>query len=227
MSEKAPRPQRRTPPGVPIPVATALNDTSVDHAIAASMIADLDRGFARLVEHYAPVVTSVTGRVSGRVEDAEDLAAETFFRAYRALRNYDKERLSELQVRPWLVTIALNIARNAARDRARRPREAPITDVSDARSTARGTAELALAASERDDLSRRLSTLSANERVAVVLRHVVELPVAEIADVLSCKEVTARSHIARGLAHLRASYDSDASAERGSRRGRTKRGGER
>ena len=45
------------------------------------MIADFDAGFACLVERYVPVVVSVTGRVSGRVEDAEDLAAETFFRA--------------------------------------------------------------------------------------------------------------------------------------------------
>ncbi|MGB9111957.1 MAG: sigma factor-like helix-turn-helix DNA-binding protein, partial [Acidimicrobiales bacterium] len=69
-------------------------------------------------------------------------------------------------------------------------------------------------ASERDDLAQRLAALSMNERVAVVLRHVVEMPVAEIARVLGCKEVTARSHIARGLAHLRASYQHDASHDR-------------
>ncbi len=205
-------------------MATLQLDASVDDALVASMIADFDAGFARLVECYAPVVVSVTGRVSGRVEDAEDLAAETFFRAYRALRNYSEQRLAELQVRPWLVTIALNLARNTARDRGRRPKETPITDAHEPRSAARDTSELALASSERDDLAQRLAALSMNERVAVVLRHVVEMPVAEIASVLGCKEVTARSHIARGLAHLRASYEHDPSRDR---HVQTRRGGER
>lgn len=205
-------------------MATVQLDASVDDALLATMITDFDAGFARLVECYGPVVVSVTGRVSGRVEDAEDLAAETFFRAYRALRDYSAQRLAELQVRPWLVTIALNLARNSARDRARRPKETPIADSDEPRSAARDTSELALAASERDDLAQRLAALSMNERVAVVLRHVVEMPVAEIARVLGCKEVTARSHIARGLAHLRASYQHDASHDR---RVRTGRGGER
>lgn len=190
-------------------MATALDDAPLDDALVASMIADLDAGFARLVERYAPVVVSVTGRVSGRVQDAEDLASETFLRAYRALRDFSEQRLSELKLRPWLVTIALNVARNTARDRSRRPKEAPITDAADTRSTTRETADLALATSEREDLARRLARLSTNERVAVVLRHVVEMPVAEIAAVLGCREVTARSHIARGLAHLRASYEND------------------
>jgi RNA polymerase sigma factor (sigma-70 family) len=208
-------------------VATALSYPSVDDAICSAMIADLDTGFARLVDQYSPVVVSVTGRAVGRIEDAEDLASETFLRAYRALRGYSEQRLSELQVRPWLVTIALNLARNSARDRARRPRETPITDEPEERAGGRGTAELALAASERDDLARRLSALSQTERVAVVLRHVVEMPVVEIADVLGCKEVTARSHIARGLAHLRASYENDENATREARRVPSRRGRQR
>jgi RNA polymerase sigma factor (sigma-70 family) len=227
VTERTPGAQRRSRRGVPHPVATVQIDAAVDDALVASMIADLDTGFARLVEHYAPVVASVTGRVSGRVEDAEDLSAETFFRAYRALRDYSEERLSELQVRPWLVTIALNLARNTARARARRPQETAITEARDPRSGGREPAELALAATDRDDLARRLAALSMNERVAVVLRHVVEMPVAEIAAVLGCKEVTARSHIARGLAHLRASYEKDPTFGRDSNPVRTRRGGER
>jgi RNA polymerase sigma factor (sigma-70 family) len=187
-------------------VATVPADAVFDDALVAAMRDDLDEGFTRLVERYAPLVISVAARVSGRRTDAEDLAAETFLRAYRALRGYSDRRLLELRVRPWLVTIALNLSRNTARDRSRRPMQAPITDLAERRSASSETAELALASSEREDLARRLSALSTNERAAVVLRHVVEMPVAEIAEVLGCKEVTARSHIARGLAHLRASY---------------------
>jgi RNA polymerase sigma-70 factor, ECF subfamily len=52
--------------------------------------------------------------------DAEDLSAEAFLRAYRALQSYDAARLRELRIRPWLLTILHDTARNAARDAARR-----------------------------------------------------------------------------------------------------------
>ncbi|MGA8295414.1 MAG: RNA polymerase sigma factor [Acidimicrobiales bacterium] len=200
---------------------------SIDDEIVTSMRRDLDAGFVQMVESYAPIVTTLAGRVSGRAEDAEDLAAETFFRAYRALRNYNERRLRELQVRPWLVTIALNLARNSTRDAQRRPKQTAITETTEPPAPARETSEIALGSVERDDLARRLSSLSEPERVAVVLRHVVELPVAEIAEVLGCKEATARSHIARGLAHLRSSYDKSPISSYSRDEKRSRRGGQR
>jgi DNA-directed RNA polymerase specialized sigma24 family protein len=41
-------------------------------------------------------------------------------------------------------------------------------------------------------------------RAAVVLRHLLELSVAETADVLNCNDGTVKSQTARGLDHLRA-----------------------
>ena len=53
------------------------------------------------------------------------LAADALLRAYRALRTYDAARVATLRVRPWLLTILRNTARNAARDRSRRPDPPP------------------------------------------------------------------------------------------------------
>jgi RNA polymerase sigma-70 factor (ECF subfamily) len=39
--------------------------------------------------------------------------------------------------------------------------------------------------------------------VAVVLRHVEDLPIREIAQILGCREGTAKSHVSRGLTRLR------------------------
>ena len=53
---------------------------------------------------------------------AEDLAADTLLRAYRALQGYSAQRIRDLSVRPWLMTIL----RNSARNRARTPPADPL-----------------------------------------------------------------------------------------------------
>jgi RNA polymerase sigma-70 factor (ECF subfamily) len=176
-----------------------------DAEICRRLATDLDRGFVDLVAAYGRIVLTVAARASSATADAEDLAAEAFLRAYRALRGYDAARLSELQVRPWLVTIVLNVARNARRDASRRPRTDTLGG-HEVAATTRDAADLAASAAARAELAGRLAALPAKQRTAVVLRHVVDLPIAEIAVVLECPEATARSHVARGLAALRAAY---------------------
>jgi RNA polymerase sigma-70 factor (sigma-E family) len=60
---------------------------------------------------------------------------------------------------------------------------------------------------ERDQLRRALTALSPGERRAVVLRHVEDLPEAEVARLLGCSVGTVKSQSARGLAKLRRSLE--------------------
>jgi RNA polymerase sigma factor (sigma-70 family) len=171
-------------------------------ALRAALIADLDTGFARLVTTYQDLVFSLALRSTAHRADAEDLAAEAFLRAFRALRAYDEDRLTALAVRPWLVTVVLNTARNRARDRDRRPTlgDAEPPESPDAGPSVEDRVETA---EQGRELAEHLAALPEKQRLAVVLRHVVDLPVAEVAAVLGCGENTARSHAARGLARLR------------------------
>ena len=57
-----------------------------DAALAAHLAADLDGGFAVLMERHRAVVWSVARQFVRDAADAEDLAADAFLRAYRALR---------------------------------------------------------------------------------------------------------------------------------------------
>ena len=177
-----------------------------DDEICRRLAEDLDGGFAGLVEAYGRIVLTVAARAAPVAEDAEDLAAEAFLRAYRALRRYDRARIRQLRVRPWLVTIVLNASRNARRDAARRPRTDPLAAGHEPVSPTRDAAELAETADAVRELAARLGSLPAKQRVAVVLRHVVDLPLSEVALALGCPEGTARSHVARGLAALRVAY---------------------
>lgn len=62
---------------------------------------------------------------------------------------------------------------------------------------------------ERDRLRRALLTLSKGERAAVVLRHIEDLPEAEVARALGCSVGTVKSQSSRGLAKLRAALSPD------------------
>lgn len=179
-----------------------------DQALLGALAADLDAGFADLVRAYERVLFSVALRLCKARADAEDLAAESFLRAYRALRGYERARILDLQPAPWLVTILLNTWRNDTRSASRRPRLTPLATLPETAS-AETSVEMQLEQNEtRHELGQLVALLPPNQRVAVVLRHVVGLPLAELADVMGIPEGTAKSHVSRGLRKLREAYHS-------------------
>ena len=162
---------------------------------------DLDAAFPDVVRVLQDGVYSGALQLTRNHHDAEDVAQETFVRAYRSLTAYDPERIRSLRLRPWVWTIALNLCRNRARSAMRRP-EAPLGEfhpeaTSDPEIEATDAAHLATWRS-------RLALLTEPQRTAVVLHHVVDLSYREIAVATGRAEATVRSDTHRGLARLRA-----------------------
>jgi len=174
-------------------------DPVAERDLAERLCLDLDAAFAEVVRDHERAVFTTALRVSGRAADAQDLAAETFLRAYSALRGYGPDRIRGLRMRPWLITICLNHWRNQLRRASRRPRPEPLSEtLADAESTPL-----------RQRLASLLQELAPNQRVAVVLRHVVGLSYAEVAEVLRCPQGTAKSHVSRGVDRLRTLTDEE------------------
>lgn len=178
----------------------AAPETAREATLRARLADDLDAGFAELVGAHQAVVYSVARQMS---RDPEDLAAETFLRAYRALRGYDRDRLGTLRLRPWLLTILRNTARNAVRDLARRPDPPPSFETAEEPDGGPSVERRAESADTQRELGELLAQLPEVQRTAVLLRHVVGLGTAEVAEVLGCPEGTAKSHVSRGLRRLR------------------------
>ena len=173
-----------------------------DQPIRRALRADLDDGFVLLFETYQRMMFSTALRVSGSWADAEDLTAEAFLRAYWALAGYPVERIDTLRPRAWLVTILLNGWRNRQRSAIRHPSTA--LDEAQEPTDPHADVERVVAGRETSvELGELLAQLPTPQRVAVVLRHVGELSIAEIAEALGCAQGTAKSHISRGLARLR------------------------
>ncbi|WP_234401999.1 RNA polymerase sigma factor [Thermobifida halotolerans] len=164
---------------------------------------DVDCWFVELYDQHRGPVFSAALRLCGRWADAEDLTAETFVKAYRAAGDYPPERRARLRPRAWLMTILWNLWRNRARTAARKPPPEPLTDgvdVADPRQDVAGAAERNETSGQLAELLGRLTDI---QREAVVLRHVADLSISEVAAILGVPEGTAKSHVSRGLRRLR------------------------
>lgn len=177
-----------------------MNRSDAMGDLAHRLARDLDAAFPDFVRALQDRVYSGVLRLTRRRGEAEEITQEAFVRAYRALERYPEDQIRGLAVQAWLWTIALNLCRNRARARSRRPAEVELGD-HDARAPG-STEEEALAAAD-DAWRRRLATLAEPVRAAVVLRHVVGLGYDEIAGILERPPGTVKSDVHRGIARLR------------------------
>jgi RNA polymerase sigma-70 factor (ECF subfamily) len=178
--------------------------------LPARLALDLDGSFEELVLVHQRLVYGLALRVVAVPADAEEVAQDTFERAYHALAGYEAERVAAMRLRPWLAQIALNLARN--RVRRRPPPHRPLEDgdgqpLAVAAPSAAGPAELAERRVERDLWAGLLAGLPRGQREAVVLRHVEGLPYAEVAEVLGRPVGTVKTHVHRGVRQLRATLE--------------------
>ncbi|MCP4966926.1 MAG: RNA polymerase sigma factor [bacterium] len=162
---------------------------------------DLDRAFPDFVTEMQGLVFNGARRWLPARQDAEDVTQEVFVKAYRALQSYPEERVVDLALRPWLFTITLNLCRNHARTRGRRPNQVALgrTDAPGPEATEQSAIETVTV----DEWRVRLGRLTARQRDTIVLRHVVGLTYDEIAEVVGRPAGTVKSDVHRGLERLR------------------------
>jgi RNA polymerase sigma-70 factor, ECF subfamily len=135
----------------------------------------------------------------GDPDEAQDVAQETFIRAYYSLRRFDEAR----PLRPWLMSIAANQSRNRRRTIGRYfaaltrfSRQLPATDPPPT----------------KDDsqlLWQAVQRLKPDFQRAIYLRYFLEMPEAEMAEALDVAAGTVKSRLHRALEALRAVIERD------------------
>ncbi len=179
-----------------------------DHELARRLAIDPEGAFEALVTAHVDRLYSIALRLTGDRRDAEEIAQDTFVRAHRALRGYERARIAALELRPWLATIAVNLARNRRRRAADRLPPVQLDGSVAAEHATDGQPEPeALASADRERLAACLAELPERYRAPVVLRYVADLSFAEIGTVLGRPEGTLKAQVHRGLALLRAALD--------------------
>jgi RNA polymerase sigma-70 factor (ECF subfamily) len=164
-----------------------------------------ERVFERLVRDHQDRIYALGLALTGNRHDAEDVAQDTFIRAYKAMATYSPERVRDLKQKAWLHRIAVNVVRN--RVRGIRPRMVELNGSEPDGAT--GPEEDVLRKTEIDELAARVACLPAKYREAVVLRHVQDLSYAEVAETLGQPVGTVKANVHRGLKILRGENHGD------------------
>jgi RNA polymerase sigma-70 factor, ECF subfamily len=162
------------------------------------------KAFEMLVVKYQRRVERLIGRMVRDVDLVEDIAQESFIRAYRALPQFR----GDSAFYTWLYRIAVNTAKKMLMDMKRDPLvlESARALGEDGEETSRAENELtdgetpeALLASKEiaAAVNAAIEALSEDLRQAITLREIEGLSYEEIADVMNCPIGTVRSRIFR------------------------------
>lgn len=176
------------------PAETARIDPD-RHDIARAADGD-NAAFARLVDRHLGRVHGLAYRALGSVAEAEDVAQDTFLRAWRQLPAW---RPGEALFSTWLHRVALNLAN----DRLRRRREQVSIDDVELHSNA-PQPEHQLAEQQREiRLRAALQALPGRQRDALLLCHYEGLSNAEAAATLEVSVEALESLLSRARRQLR------------------------
>jgi len=166
------------------------------------------RAFEALVNQHARYVYTLTNRLLSDAQEAEDLAQETFIRAWRSI---DKFR-GDSQFRTWLYRIATNLCYNRL---PKLKQELAALDPDDAGSAAGMLSDKApraeqqvIRAEQQAELKDVIDTLPESYRLLVVLRHVQDLSYAEIAQITDLPLGTVKTGIFRARKMLKERLES-------------------
>jgi RNA polymerase sigma-70 factor, ECF subfamily len=149
--------------------------------------------FATLVTEHHAAMARVAYVICGDVEATRDAVQSAWAIAWRRLSNLRQPE----QVRPWLVAIAAN----EARQHLRRQRRMTVVDLTEATDRHGGSDPAAFIAVV--DLERVLRELQPDDRTLLALRFVAGLDSTEIASQLGLTASGVRSRLARLLDRLR------------------------
>jgi RNA polymerase sigma-70 factor (ECF subfamily) len=179
----------------------ALNsEHDVDQGLVERVQKGEKKAFDILVLKYQHRLIKLVSRYVRDTSEAQDVAQESFIKAYRALPNFR----GDSAFYTWLYRIGINTAKNYLVAQGRRPPDGDV-DVADAEQYNIGSVLKDYATPEhmlqRDDveqaLARAIEQLPEDLRVAITLRELEGLSYEEIAQVMACPVGTVRSRIFR------------------------------
>ena len=160
--------------------------------------------FEALVLRYQGKIVNYASAMTRNSSDADDVAQETFIRAFRALNQFR----GDSSFKTWLYRIATNVARTHLRQRVKQSRLAgPSLDddtqalrASDIPSSKTNIEGAVIA---RDAINSALAKLSDELRVAIILRDIEGLDYREVAEATNSPIGTVMSRIFRARRALR------------------------
>lgn len=160
--------------------------------------------FTELVSRYGGIVLGYLTKMCGNRDHAEDVFQETFKRVHEKGHTF-----RGVHLRPWILTIATNVARNDFRKK-NRLKFVSLDQVAINDDGKNEEAEMAgggplgeIELAERKDIVRRvLGELPEKQRATVVLAYYQQMSYREVADVMECSIGTVKTQMHRAIKML-------------------------
>lgn len=179
----------------------ALAARAEDRALMARVRRGDEAALAALMERWELAVKRVIARIVFNESEAEELAQETFVRVWQ-----QREKFHDgAEVKPWVLAIAVNLARNRLRWWRRRPEVAlEVWSASEDGETGRDADGGDLERKERAVAVRdAIAALPLELREAIVLFEFEEMSQAEIAATVGASVKAVEARVARAKEKLR------------------------
>jgi RNA polymerase sigma-70 factor (ECF subfamily) len=175
-----------------LPASTPSVDES--ELIARVLVGEREAFHVLFQRHSAPLLATLSSALSNR-EDAREVLQETWLRAFQNLASLrDRSRL-----RPWLVSIALNLARS----RLRRTGERTFSPDEEWPASEGARADSFGEEGDFAALRHHMGSLPARQREVLDMRMNHELSHAEIAATLGISEEASRANFYQALKRLK------------------------
>lgn len=154
-----------------------------------------------LVREHEEIAFRTAYLITRSAADAEEAAADALVKAFYALPRFRRGA----PLRPWLLRIVANEARNRRRSAGRRGSLALRAAAQDPSGGAAPSPEgIVVAAEERRELLEALERLRGDDRLVLSCRFLLDLSEEETAGALGLRRGTVKSRTSRALERLRA-----------------------
>ncbi|WP_158738456.1 RNA polymerase sigma factor SigW [Alteribacillus sp. YIM 98480] len=181
-------------------------DAVVKRLIRAIKKEEDQDAFAELVDLYKDKVFQIAYRMTGNSYEAQDMAQESFLRAYANLESYDEKR----KFSTWLFRITTNLCIDRLRKKkpdysldAELQGTEGLTGYSQVAASEKLPEEQVVTMEMQEWVQREISYLPPKHRSAIILRYIEGLPIKQISEILDLPANTVKTHIHRGREALR------------------------
>jgi RNA polymerase sigma-70 factor, ECF subfamily len=158
------------------------------------------QAFAEIVMQYQQPIFGFLGRMSLSQAQAEDIAQETFVRAWRHLDDYQPMRAA---FSTWLFTIARNLAINELTSARNKNEFSSGEELPDMASDAPEPMQVLCIKQQRSRLQLALRQLNVQDRSVIGLAYVDELSMADMARIEGCSLEAVKTRLHRAKEKLR------------------------
>ena len=181
------------------PSNTAADETALEDRLLIERVLDGDQAaYSRLVTKYRKQVYAVAWRFTRNAQEADDLAQETFIKAYQNLAGFRREA----SFKTWLLRITTNASINMTKS-GRISKDSGDVPEDQHGHAAGGALDGMIDHERKQRLRRAIGKLPPKQRRTLMLKTYEDMTCEQVAHTLNCSVGTVKANVFNALKRLK------------------------